>query len=153
MRRTLDDLRNGMGGLECGDDTLKLRDFEKGFERFIIGGVGVFSAFLIAQPCVLGAYGGVVKAGGHKCLEIKGQFTVKGLKPPADFPRNLRITKSEMAGRMHSKIPVDTTLPEVENKMVVTMIMEVRSRRGQVAMKISRRAETHTKMELLKTKR
>ena len=96
---------------------------------------------------------GVVKAGGHKCLEIKGQFTVKGLKPPADFPRNLRITKSEMAGRMHSKIPVDTTLPEVENKMVVTMIMEVRSRRGQVAMKISRRAETHTKMELLKTKR
>ena len=55
--------------------------------------------------------------------------------------------------RMHSKIPVDTTLPEVENKMVVTMIMEVRNRRGQVAMKISRRAETHNKMELLKTKR
>ncbi|MCH2379392.1 MAG: hypothetical protein MK236_08225 [Pedosphaera sp.] len=96
---------------------------------------------------------GTVKAGGHKCLEMKGQFTVKGLKPPADFPRNLRVTKSEMTGRVHSKIPVDTSLPEVENSMVVAMIMEVRNRRGQVAMKFSRRAETHTKIELLKPKR
>jgi hypothetical protein len=41
----------------------------------------------------------------------------------------------------------------VENSMVVAMIMEVRNRRGQVAMKFSRRAETHTKIELLKPKR
>jgi len=96
---------------------------------------------------------GIVKAGGHECLEIKGEFTVKGLKPPADFPRNLRVTKSEMTGRVHSKIPVDTSLPEVENNMVMTMIMEVRSRRGQVAMKISRHAETHARAELLKPKK
>ena len=96
---------------------------------------------------------GIVKAGGQKCLEIKGEFTVKGLKAPADFPRNLRVTKSEMSGRVHSKIPVDTSLPEVENNMVMTMIMEVRSRRGQINMKISRRAETHVKAELLKPKK
>ena len=96
---------------------------------------------------------GIVKAGRHECLEIKGEFTVKGLKPPADFPRNLRVTKSEMTGRVHSKIPVDTSLPEVENNMVMTMIMEVRSRRGQVAMKISRHAETHARAELLKPKK
>ena len=96
---------------------------------------------------------GIVKAGGQKCLEIKGEFTVKGLKPLADFPRNLRIIKSEMTGRVHSKIPVDTSLPEVENNMVMTMIMEVRSRRGQINMKISRRAETHVKAELLKPKK
>ena len=96
---------------------------------------------------------GVVKAGGHKCLEMKGQFTVKGLKPPADFPRNLRVIKSEMTGRVHSKIPVDTSLPEIENNMVMTMTMEVRDRRGQVAMKVGRRAETHNKMELLKPRR
>jgi len=96
---------------------------------------------------------GVVKAGGHECLELKGNFTVKGLKPPADFPRNLRVIKSEMTGRVHSKIPVDTSLPEVENNMVMTMIMEVRSRRGQITMKITRHAETQSKMELLKPKR
>ena len=95
----------------------------------------------------------VVKAGGHECLELKGNFTVRGLKPPADFPRNLRVIKSEMTGRVHSKIPVDTSLPEVENNMVMTMIMEVGSRRGQINMKISRRAETHVKAELLKPKK
>ncbi len=58
-----------------------------------------------------------------------------------------------MTGRVHSKIPVDTSLPEVENNMVMTMIMEVRSRRGQITMKISRRAETHAKWELLKRKK
>lgn len=96
---------------------------------------------------------GMVKAGGHKCLEIKGQFTVKDLKAPADFPRNLRVTKSEMSGRVHSTIPVDTSLPEVENNSVMTMIMEVRSRGGRITMNISRRAETHVKSELLKPKR
>ena len=96
---------------------------------------------------------GVIKAGGHECLELKGNFTVKGLKPPADFPRNLRVVKSEMTSSVHSKIPVDTSLPEVENNMVVTMIMEVRSQRGQVTMKITRNVESQSKIELLKPKR
>jgi len=96
---------------------------------------------------------GVIKAGGHECLELKGNFTVKGLKPPADFLRNLRVINSEMTGRVHSKIPVDASLPEVENNVVVTMIMEIRSRREQITMKITRHAETHTKIELLKPKR
>ena len=58
-----------------------------------------------------------------------------------------------MTSRVHSKIPVDTSLPEVENNMVMTMIMEVRSRRGQITMKITRHAETQSKMKLLKPKR
>jgi hypothetical protein len=37
--------------------------------------------------------------------------------------------------------------------MVMTMNMEVRDRRGQVAVKIGRRAETYNKMELLKPRR
>ena len=78
---------------------------------------------------------------------------MKGLKPQADFPRNLRVIKSEMTSSVHSKIPVDTSLPEVENNMAVTMIMEVRSRHGQIMMKITRHAETQSKMELLKPKR
>lgn len=94
----------------------------------------------------------VVKAEGHKCLEIKGAFTVKGLKTPVGFPRNLRVTKSEMSGRAHSKIPVDISLPAIEDNMVMTMIMEISNRRGQVVMKISHYAETHARAELLKPK-
>ena len=63
MRRTLDDLRNGMGGFEGGDDALELGELEEGLERLFICGVGVFGAVLVPQPCVLGAHGGVIEAG------------------------------------------------------------------------------------------
>lgn len=93
---------------------------------------------------------GVVRVRGHECLEVKGQFTVKDVRPPVKLPRGLRLTKSEMTGRIHSKLPVDPKLPELENRMGMSMTMEIRDQRNGGILRRSVRIETHAKIEPLK---
>ena len=59
-----------MGGLEGGDQSLDFRQGTKGAERFIISGVSIFDASLIAIVGVFRADGGVIEAGG----DAVGQF-------------------------------------------------------------------------------
>ncbi len=58
---------HGVGAFERGDDAFQPREFHERLERLVVGGVGVFDAFLVAQPGVLGADGGVVQSGARRC--------------------------------------------------------------------------------------
>jgi hypothetical protein len=93
---------------------------------------------------------GVVKVRGHECLEVKGQFTVKDVRPPLKLPRGLRLTKSEMTGSIRSKLPVDPKMPELELHMAMNITMEITDRRNGTTLKRSLRMESHAKIEPLK---
>lgn len=75
---------------------------------------------------------------------------MKDVRPAMKLPRGLRLTKSEMTGRIHSKLPVDPKLPELENRMGMSMTMEIRDQRNGGILRRSVRIETHAKIEPLK---
>ena len=95
-------------------------------------------------------FASVVKIRGHECLEVKGQFTVKDVRPPMNLPRGLRLAKSVMTGRMHSKQPVNPKLPELENHMSMSLDIEITDRQNGVTLKRTMRMESHSKIEPLK---
>jgi len=63
FRRANDAFGDRVCAFERGDDAFEAREFHEGFQRFFVGGVGVFGAFGVAQVGVFGAYGGVIQAG------------------------------------------------------------------------------------------
>ena len=71
-------------------------------------------------------------------------YTIK-LHRPAQVGEKIRV---ELSGRIHSKQPVDPKLPELENRMGMTM--EIRDQRNGGILRRSVRIETHAKIEPLK---
>ena len=73
-------------------------------------------------------------------------YTIK-LHRPAQVGEKIRV---ELSGRIHSKQPVDPKLPELENRMGMSMTMEIRDQRNGGILRRSVRIETHAKIEPLK---
>ena len=46
LRRAHHDFGDGVGAFQRGDDAFQPREFHEGFERLVVGGVGVFDAAL-----------------------------------------------------------------------------------------------------------
>ena len=67
-----------------------------------------------------------------------------------NLPRGLRLAKSVMTGRMHSKQPVNPKLPELENHMSMSLDIEITDRQNGVTLKRTMRMESHRKIEPLK---
>ena len=65
---------------------------------------------------------------------------VTGVKPPQRFPRNLRVVKSEMTGKLFTQLPVDLKAPRLHSRSEMNMEMEVN---GPGGLRVSmRRAST-----------
>ena len=62
---------------------------------------------------------------GHDCLELNGQFKVTGVKPPQRFPRNLRLAKSVMTGKLLTQLPIDLKATSPYSRIEMALEMEV----------------------------
>src|SRR5205085_4468838 len=60
-RREPHDVRDALGGFECGNDPLSLRQRLECAECFVVGRVNVFDALLVAQITVLGPNRGIIQ--------------------------------------------------------------------------------------------
>ena len=68
--RVVDAKGDGVRAFERGDDAFQPREFHEGFERFVVGGVGVFHAADVLQIGVLGTDSGIVEASGNRMCEF-----------------------------------------------------------------------------------
>jgi len=70
LRRALDDFGYRVGRFQGGDDSFQTRQFCKGFQGFIVRGVGVLGSVFVAEPGMFGTDGGIVQTGGDTMREL-----------------------------------------------------------------------------------